>query len=161
MIGRRSTWHPTDGFPVDPYMGIYAIQYATQLKPDQKREFVISISVDSINTVWSPTAIITSRDAAQRAMRSDDVDFQRGELEWGNHNIFFDHFSYHLTSKEFRFTAADQRISSTGPPAIRQPKRNLKGITLNHPTRQILDLRQAQNAAIQRRKPSSYSCAKI
>jgi hypothetical protein len=33
-------------------------------------------------------------------MRSDDVDFQRGELEWGNHNIYFDQFSYDLTAKE-------------------------------------------------------------
>jgi hypothetical protein len=33
-------------------------------------------------------------------MRSDDVDFQRGELEWGDHNLYFDQFSYELTARE-------------------------------------------------------------
>ncbi len=33
-------------------------------------------------------------------MRSDDVDFQRGEMEYGNHNIYFDKYSYKLTYKE-------------------------------------------------------------
>ena len=36
----------------------------------------------------------------KRTMRSDDVDFQRGELEWGQHNLYFDQFSYELTAKE-------------------------------------------------------------
>jgi hypothetical protein len=36
---------------------------------------------------------------ARRALRSDTVDFQRGELEWGDHNIYFDKFSYSLEMK--------------------------------------------------------------
>jgi len=28
------------------------------------------------------------------------VDFQRGELEWGDQNIYFDQYSYSLTVKE-------------------------------------------------------------
>jgi hypothetical protein len=28
------------------------------------------------------------------------VDFQRGELEAGGHNIYFDHFDYELSAKE-------------------------------------------------------------
>ena len=34
------------------------------------------------------------------SMRSDDVDFQRGELEWGDHNIYFDQYSWSLKWKE-------------------------------------------------------------
>ena len=35
-------------------------------------------------------------------MRSDDVDFQRGELEWGNQNIYFDQYSWSLTWDEIK-----------------------------------------------------------
>src|SRR5260221_7934033 len=31
-----------------------------------------------------------------RSFRSDNVDFQRGELEWGDHNIYFDQYTYEL-----------------------------------------------------------------
>ena len=33
----------------------------------------------------------------KHTMRSDNVDFQRGELECGDQNIYFDQFSYNLT----------------------------------------------------------------
>ena len=36
----------------------------------------------------------------KQSMRSDDVDFQRGELEWGAHNIYFDQYSWDLKWKE-------------------------------------------------------------
>jgi len=35
-------------------------------------------------------------------MRSDDVDFQRGELESGDHNIYFNQYSHHLDWKEVK-----------------------------------------------------------
>jgi hypothetical protein len=35
-------------------------------------------------------------------MRSDDVDFQRGELEWDNHNIYFDQYAWDLSWKEVK-----------------------------------------------------------
>ena len=35
-------------------------------------------------------------------MRSDNVDFQRGELEWGDHNIYLDKYSYELNVKELK-----------------------------------------------------------
>lgn len=38
----------------------------------------------------------------KRSMRSDDVDFQRGELEWGDHNIYFDKYSWELNWKEIK-----------------------------------------------------------
>jgi hypothetical protein len=30
------------------------------------------------------------------------VDFQRGELEWGGHNIYFDRYTYSLTLEEMK-----------------------------------------------------------
>jgi hypothetical protein len=36
------------------------------------------------------------------SMRSDNVDFQRGELEWGAHNIYFDQYSYGLKVNEIK-----------------------------------------------------------
>lgn len=92
---------PYGWIPVDPYMGIYATQYATTLKPEQRREIrdfyfggldqYRMAANEAHNQALTPT---------KRSMRSDDVDFQRGELEWGRHNIYFDNFSYGLAVKE-------------------------------------------------------------
>jgi transglutaminase-like putative cysteine protease len=92
---------PYGWIPVDPYMGIYAMQYATTLKPEQRRDirdfyfggldqYRIAANSDHNQTLNPP----------KQSMRSDNVDFQRGELEWGSHNIYFDQFSYELTAKE-------------------------------------------------------------
>jgi len=92
---------PYGWLPVDPYMGIYAIQYSTTLKPEQRREirdfyfggldqYRIAANSDHNQSLSPP----------KQSMRSDDVDFQRGELEWGSHNIYFDQFSYELSVKE-------------------------------------------------------------
>ena len=35
----------------------------------------------------------------KRSMRSDNVDFQRGELECGDKNIYFDQYSYNLSAE--------------------------------------------------------------
>jgi transglutaminase-like putative cysteine protease len=94
---------PYGWIPVDPYMGIYAMQYANSLTPDQKRELrdfyfggldqYRMIANSDHNQALGP---------AKQSLRSDDVDFQRGELEWGNHNIYFDKYSYELTVKEIK-----------------------------------------------------------
>ena len=94
---------PYGWMPVDPYMGIYAMRYATTLTPDQRREirdfffggqdwYRIAANSDHNQTLNPP----------KKSMRSDDVDFQRGELEWGEHNIYFDQYSYKLTFKEIK-----------------------------------------------------------
>jgi len=94
---------PYGWIPVDPYMGIYAMQYANNLTPEQKREirdfyfggldqYRMSANSDHNQTLTPP----------KQSMRSDDVDFQRGELEWGDHNIYFDKYSYELTVKEIK-----------------------------------------------------------
>jgi hypothetical protein len=36
----------------------------------------------------------------KNTFRSDNVDFQRGELEWGTNNIYFDQYNYELQIKE-------------------------------------------------------------
>jgi hypothetical protein len=41
-------------------------------------------------------------DPPKNSMRSDDIDFQRGELEWDHHNIYFDQYSWDLTWKEVK-----------------------------------------------------------
>ena len=92
---------PYGWIPVDPYMGIYAMRYATTLKPQQQREIrdfyfggldQYRMAANSgHNQILSPP---------KQSMRSDNVDFQRGELEWGSHNIYLDEFSYELSVKE-------------------------------------------------------------
>ena len=94
---------PYGWLPVDPYMGTYAMQYATTLKPEQQRDirdfyfggldqYRITANSDH-NQMLNPP---------KQSLRSDNVDFQRGELEWGPHNIYFDQFSYELTVKEIQ-----------------------------------------------------------
>ena len=93
--------------PVDPYMGIWAMRYANTLPHEQKselRDFYFGgldqyrMSANSDHSqVLSP---------AKRTIRSDDVDFQRGELEWVDSNIYFDRFSYNLSMKEVSLARA-------------------------------------------------------
>jgi transglutaminase-like putative cysteine protease len=94
---------PYGWMPVDPYMGIWAMRYARTLTPAQRREirdFYFGgldqwrmIANGDHNQTLSPP---------KRSLRSDTVDFQRGELEWGEHNIYFDQYSYDLVVKEVK-----------------------------------------------------------
>lgn len=92
---------PYGWMPVDPYMGIWATQYARTLTDPEKQE-VRDFYFGGLDQ-WR---MIANRDHCQeltppkRALRSDPVDFQRGELEWGTNNIYFDQFSYELNVKE-------------------------------------------------------------
>jgi len=98
---------PWGWVPVDPYMGIYATRYATTLTAGQRRElrdfyfggldqYRMCANADHSQILAPP----------RRALRSDDVDFQRGELEWEGHNIYFDQFTYHLEARELPLPAA-------------------------------------------------------
>jgi transglutaminase-like putative cysteine protease len=94
---------PYGWVPVDPYMGIYAIRYATTLSSAQRRElrdFYFG-GLDQYRMIANSdhNQALTPR---KQTMRSDDVDFQRGELEWNGHNLYFDQFSYALTAKELQ-----------------------------------------------------------
>ncbi len=92
---------PYGWMPADPYMGIFSMQYATALTPDQRKQirdfyfggldqYRMIANSDHSQTLTPP----------KRAIRSDDVDFQRGELEYGDHNIYFDQFTYDFNFKE-------------------------------------------------------------
>ena len=94
---------PYGWVPADPYMGIFAMRYTPSLTPEQKRtvrDFYFG-GLDQYR-------MIANSDHSQaltppkKTIRSDDVDFQRGELEYGNHNIYLNKFRYSLTEKEVK-----------------------------------------------------------
>lgn len=92
---------PYGWLPVDPYMGNYAMRYARTLNDAQKKELrdfffggldhYRMIANSDHNAELTPT---------KKSFRSDDVDFQRGELESNGRNIYFDKFNYRLDWKE-------------------------------------------------------------
>ncbi len=92
---------PYGWMPVDPYMGNYAMRYCNTLTRGQKREIrdfyfggldQYRMAANSDHSVQlSPP---------KESMRSDDVDFQRGELEHNGKNIYFNQFTHKLTYKE-------------------------------------------------------------
>jgi transglutaminase-like putative cysteine protease len=94
---------PYGWMPVDPYMGIYATRYVQTLTAAQKQEirdfyfggldqYRMAANSDHSQTLSPP----------KQSMRSDDVDFQRGELEWGDQNIYFDQYSWKLEREEIK-----------------------------------------------------------
>ena len=94
---------PYGWMPVDPYMGIFAMRYADGLTPEQRRlvrdfhfggldQYRMAANSDHNQTLAPPKG----------SMRSDNVDFQRGELEAGGRNIYFDRYSYSLTLDEIK-----------------------------------------------------------
>jgi transglutaminase-like putative cysteine protease len=92
---------PYGWVPVDPYMGIYATRYATALTPEQRRtvrDFYCG-GLDYYRMVANGEHSQPLRPPKQ-SLRSDNVDFQRGELEWGSHNLYFDQFSHSFTVQE-------------------------------------------------------------
>jgi transglutaminase-like putative cysteine protease len=98
---------PYGWVPVDPCMGVLAMRYGTALTPEQRRQmrdfyfggldqYRMAANCDHSQTLTPP----------KRSLRSDNVDFQRGELECGNKNIYFDQYSYNLTLKEVKLPRA-------------------------------------------------------
>ncbi len=92
---------PWGWVPVDPYMGIFAMQYLTTLSDDEKHEIR-----DFYFGGLDQYRMAANSDHAQQlrppksSMRSDNVDFQRGELEYDQTNIYFDKYRYRLTIEE-------------------------------------------------------------
>ena len=92
---------PYGWVPVDPYMSTFATQYADKLTPAQRTElrdfcfggrnqWRMAANADHEQTLSPPKS----------GFRSDDVDFQRGELESGGTNIYFNHYHYSFEVKE-------------------------------------------------------------
>jgi transglutaminase-like putative cysteine protease len=99
---------PHGWMPVDPYMGIWAMRYATTLTSVQQRavrDFYFG-GLDQYRMAANSDHN-QELDPPKKSMRSDDVDFQRGELEWGNQNIYFDQYSYKLELKEIQLPRVD------------------------------------------------------
>jgi hypothetical protein len=94
---------PYGWIPVDPYMGIWATRYARALSSAEKQE-VCDFYFGGLDQ-WR---MIANSGHSQElsppklSLRSDTVDFQRGELEWGTNNIYFDQYSYELDVKELK-----------------------------------------------------------
>lgn len=94
---------PYGWVPVDPYMAIYAMQYANTLPPEKRRE-VRDFYFGGLDQY----RMIANSDHSQplsppkTSLRSDTVDFQRGEFEAGGRNIYFDKFTYDLTVREVK-----------------------------------------------------------
>ncbi len=92
---------PYGWIPVDPYMGIAATRYMMDLTEEQRkiiRDFYFGgldqyrMSANSGNNqILSP---------AKKYFRSDNVDFQRGELETNENNIYFDKSGYSFDIQE-------------------------------------------------------------
>ncbi len=92
---------PYGWVPCDPWAAIFAKQYCTALTPPERlelRDFYFG-GLDQ----WR---MIANSDHSQPLMpaknsfRSDDIDFQRGEFEWGNHNIYFNKYDSYKMNVE-------------------------------------------------------------
>jgi transglutaminase-like putative cysteine protease len=92
---------PYGWIPVDPDMGIWAWRYYTSLTTDQRRalrdfyfggmeQYRMAANSDHSQTLEPPKS----------TLRSDTVDFQRGEVEWEGGNIYFDAYSSSMKVEE-------------------------------------------------------------
>ena len=92
---------PYGWIPVDVDMGVFAHRYFTSLTPEERQrlkefffggldQYRIAANSDHSQTLEPP----------KRFHRSDTVDFQRGELESADANIYFDRSSFSLTAEQ-------------------------------------------------------------
>ncbi|HEY3914273.1 MAG TPA: transglutaminase-like domain-containing protein, partial [Verrucomicrobiae bacterium] len=86
---------PYGWVPVDPWAGEFAMQYCPALTPAERQELHdfyfggLDYYRMAANSDHSQKL-----DPPKMTLRSDDVDFQRGELEWSGGDIYFDRYSY-------------------------------------------------------------------
>jgi len=99
---------PYGWLPVDPYMSIFATQYADRLAPAERRE--VRDFYFGGRGQWRMAANADHEQTlvpAKKSFRSDDVDFQRGELECEGRNIYFNHYHYNFVVKELPSSPQD------------------------------------------------------
>ncbi len=92
---------PYGWVPVDQYCGNYAMRYIKTLTPAQKlqiRDFYFG-GLDQYRMAANSDHN-QPLDPPKQSFRSDDVDFQRGELEAGGKNLYFGNFFYSFNYKE-------------------------------------------------------------
>ncbi len=88
---------PYGWVPVDSYMGNFAMRYVRTLPEAQKREIRDFYFGGLDHYRMAANADHSAAlEPAKNSFRSDDVDFQRGEIEAGGKNLYFNKFSYHL-----------------------------------------------------------------
>jgi transglutaminase-like putative cysteine protease len=88
---------PYGWVPVDPWAGMYALHDCGVLAPEERTElhdFYFG-GLDYYRMAANSDHNL-ELDPPKLSPRSDNVDFQRAELEWSGHNIYFDKFSYGL-----------------------------------------------------------------
>ncbi|HWP81357.1 MAG TPA: transglutaminase-like domain-containing protein [Bacteroidota bacterium] len=93
---------PYGWIPADPYMGVFAMQYFKGSEERRKKirdfyfggldQYRMAANSDHNQALNPP----------KRSFRSDNVDFQRGELEYGETNIYFDKYSFKLDVQEVK-----------------------------------------------------------
>jgi transglutaminase-like putative cysteine protease len=94
---------PYGWVPVDPWAGLFATQYSPALTPAQRQELHDFYFGGLDYYRMAANGAHSQRlDPPKNTLRSDDVDFQRGELEWSGGNIYFDKFSYDLSAQELK-----------------------------------------------------------
>jgi hypothetical protein len=88
---------------VDAWAGIYSHRYCTSLTQAERDELQ-NFYFGGLEG-WR---MIANSDHSQEldppklTMRSDDIDFQRGEVEWRGGNIYFPKYSYHFDIEELK-----------------------------------------------------------
>ncbi|MFB3895960.1 MAG: transglutaminase family protein [bacterium] len=88
---------PYGWVPVDPHRSIHFTRYAKGLTDDQKKELH-----DFYFGNMDPFRLVANKDHGiplfppKNAVRSDTVDFQRGELEYDDVNLYYGQFSYKM-----------------------------------------------------------------
>jgi transglutaminase-like putative cysteine protease len=94
---------PYGWVPVDPWAGIFSTQECTALTDAERRELHdFYFGGLDYYRMTANSDHSQELDPPKRSMRSDDIDFQRGELEWGDHNIYFDKYTFDLNVEEMR-----------------------------------------------------------
>ena len=92
---------PYGWVPVDQYMGNYAMRYIKSLTQAEKvevRDFYFG-GLDQYRMIANSDHSVALSPAKQWP-RSDDVDFQRGEVETKDRNLYLGEFRYKLDYKE-------------------------------------------------------------
>ncbi|MCL4539381.1 MAG: transglutaminase-like domain-containing protein [Bacteroidetes bacterium] len=104
---------PYGWVPVDPYMGILAMRYMTSLTETQRKEvrafyfggldqYRMSANSDNNQELTPP----------KKFFRSDNVDFQRGEMETDKANLYFNQWNYNMDIKEL---PSAETMKQSGP----------------------------------------------
>lgn len=91
---------PYGWIPVDPYMGVFAMQYFSG--PLEQRRLIRDFYFGGLDQYRMAANSDHNQELRppKKSFRSDNVDFQRGELEYDGTNIYFDKYSFELKVEE-------------------------------------------------------------